>query len=41
MHILNCGVTVVREVRKVRKQKAGNELVRQSPTLSKGFKILL
>lgn len=31
--VLNWGVTVVREVRKVRKQKMAKELERQSPSL--------
>lgn len=31
--LLNCGVTVVKEVRKVRKIKTGNESVMQRPIL--------
>lgn len=31
--VLNWGVTVVKDVRKVRKQKMAKEFVRQSPSL--------
>ena len=34
VHILNCGVTVVRAVRYERKQNTGNEFVMHSPILS-------
>lgn len=33
MHLLNCGVTVVKAVRKEKKQKTGNEFVTHSPIL--------